>query len=825
MDTQTLLNQLKSLALDLIWSWTHKGDKIWETLDPVLWDLTRNPWDILQTVSAEKLALAWKDKEFQETVEQLFQRNEEISQTPGWFDHTHKKSPLSCIAYFSMEYMLSEALPIYSGGLGNVAGDQLKAASDLGVPVIGIGLLYQQGYFRQMIDKDGNQQAFYPFNDPGQLPIKPMRKPNGEWLRIEFSFPGYSIWIRVWEVQIGKVRLYLLDSNDPANFPPYRTVTNQLYGDGRELRLMQELVLGIGGWRLIEALNLKPEVCHLNEGHAAFLVLDRARSYMEDAKVSFATALEATRVGNLFTTHTAVPAAFDRFSPELMRKYLEPYAKNKLGIDFQDLIALGRENPEDTAELFNMGYLAMRGSGAVNGVSELHGKVSQSIFQPLFPRWPQSEVPIGSVTNGIHVPSWNSLPSYELWTKACGKERWMGSIDHLEQMIRKVPDVDFWKMRFEGRKILIEYARTRFRRQLVTRNAPPEQIEAVDYLFDPQYLTLGFARRFATYKRPNLLLQDKERLLRLLNNKEKPVQLIIAGKAYPTDEGGKAMIKEWMDFIYQHRNEARIIFLSDYDMLLTQKMVQGVDVWINTPRRPWEACGTSGMKVLANGGLNVSELDGWWAEAYTPSVGWAIGDGAEHGNDPTLDQAEGEHLYEILEQVSTLFYDRNSDGIPVEWVKRIRESMASLTPHFSANRSVREYVKKYYLPAAANFKERTAEKGKKAIEIVLWREKIKKCWNQVWVGQLRHSETHFQLTVNLGGLSPSEVSVELFANGIEGRSNEVIRMKYLNSGENENREYEVYFETKRPLSDYTARIIPHFEGVKVPLEMNQIVWG
>ena len=556
--------------------------------------------------------------------------------------------------------MLSEALPIYSGGLGNVAGDQLKAASDLGVPVVGVGLLYQQGYFRQVIDKDGAQQALFPYNDPGQLPITPLRQANGEWLRLEIALPGYSVWLRAWQVQVGRVKLYLLDSNDAANFPAHRGITSELYGGGPELRLKQELLLGIGGWRLLGALGIQPEVCHLNEGHAAFAVLERARSFMEETGQPFEVALAVTRAGNLFTTHTAVAAGFDRFAPALIEQYLGRYAEEKLGITLHDLLALGRQNPNDSSESFNMAYLAIRGSGAVNGVSRLHGKVSRHLFEPLFPHWPEDEVPVGHVTNGVHMPSWDSAPADDLWTEACGKDRWLGTTENLEQDIRRVSDATLWQFRTAASKSLVEYARERLSRQLAASGASPEAVDSAKHLFDPNALTLGFARRFATYKRPNLLLHDPERLLRLLTNPERPVQLIIAGKAHPADQAGQALIQEWMHFIRRPEARPHVIFLSDYDMLLTEHLVQGVDVWINTPRRPWEASGTSGMKVLVNGGINLSELDGWWAEAYTPEVGWALGDGQEHGDDPAWDAVEADALYDLLErEVIPEFYARD----------------------------------------------------------------------------------------------------------------------------------------------------------------------
>jgi starch phosphorylase len=618
-------DSLAELALDMRWSWNHATDQVWRQLEPTLWEMTQNPWVVLQTVSRDKLKRVLADPAFRKNIDDLLRAKRQTAEAPAWFQQHHPQAPLTCVAYFSMEFMLSEALPIYSGGLGNVAGDQLKAASDLGVPVVGVGLLYQQGYFRQVIDKDGAQQALYPYNDPGQLPITPVRQPNGEWLRLEIALPGYSVWLRAWQVQVGRVKLYLLDSNDAANFPAHRGITSELYGGGPELRLAQEMLLGFGGWRLLDALGLHPEVCHLNEGHAAFAVLERARSFMQENKQPFEVALAATRAGNLFTTHTAVAAGFDRFAPALIEQYLGRYAKEKIDISVHDLLALGRQNPDDASESFNMAYLAVRGSGAVNGVSRLHGKVSRHLFAPLFPHWPADEVPIGHVTNGVHMPTWDSAAADDLWTKACGKDRWLGTEKNLEQDIRRVSDADLWQFRTATSKSLIDYARQRLARHFAASGASTETVEQARHLFDPNALTLGFARRFATYKRPNLLLHDPARLLRLLSNPQRPVQLIIAGKAHPADQAGQALIQKWIQFIRRPEVRPHAIFLSDYDMHLTGRLVQGVDVWLNTPRRPWEACGTSGMKVLVNGGLNLSELDGWWAEAYVPDLGLGIG--------------------------------------------------------------------------------------------------------------------------------------------------------------------------------------------------------
>jgi glycogen phosphorylase len=824
-------DSLAELALDMRWSWNHATDQVWRQLDPALWDITHNPWVVLQTVSRDQIEHVLADPAFRKNVDDLVRTRRQAVEAPAWFQQTYSQSPLTSVAYFSMEFMLSEALPIYSGGLGNVAGDQLKATSDLGVPVVGVGLLYQQGYFRQVIDKDGAQEALYPYNDPGQLPITPLRQANGEWLRLEIALPGYSVWLRAWQVQVGRVKLYLLDSNDAANFPAHRGITSELYGGGPELRLKQELLLGIGGWRLLGALGIQPEVCHLNEGHAAFAVLERARSFMQETAQPFNVALAVTRAGSLFTTHTAVAAGFDGFAPALIEQYLGGYAEQKLGIPLHDLLALGRQNPHDSAELFNMAYLAIRGSGAVNGVSRLHGEVSRRLFQPLFPHWPADEVPVGHVTNGVHMPTWDSAPADDLWTEACGKDRWLWTTEPLEQDIRCVSDANLWQFRIAASKSLVGYARERLSRELAASGSSPEGIDQAKHLFDPNALTLGFARRFATYKRPNLLLHNTARLLRLLANPKRPVQLIIAGKAHPEDRAGQALIREWITFIRQSEIRPHIVFLSDYDMLLTEHLVQGVDVWINTPRRPWEACGTSGMKVLVNGGINLSELDGWWAEAYTPEVGWALGDGQEHGDDPAWDAAEADALYDLLErEVIPEFYTRDESGIPTAWVKRMRESMANLTPRFSADRAVREYTEQHYLPAAATYHERAADKGAVGRNIVNWEHTLKEKWATLHFSEVKvetRGEQHvFEVQVCLNDIDPKALRVELYADGIMGSPPVREEMKRVRqqAGASGGYVYSAAVSAARPPEDYTARVIPHCDGVVIPLEDARILW-
>ncbi len=588
------------------------------------------------------------------------------------------------------------------------------------------------------------------------------------------------------------------------------------------------MVLGIAGWRLLRLLGLQPEVCHLNEGHPAFAVLERAHSWMLDHKQSFDLALTVTRAGNLFTTHTPIEAGFDRFSPHLVEQYFAGYAEHALGIPMRQLMALGRQNPDDSSEPFNMAWLAIHGSGAINAVSQLHGQVSRRLFQPLFPRWPQSEVPVACVTNGVHTPSWDSAASDALWTRTCGKDRWLGGLTSLEKNLRCVSDSDFWELRAASRRELIEYTRARFARELAARGTPAPEVARAAQVFDANTLTIGFARRFTAYKRPDLLLHDPERLVRILTNQQFPVQLVLAGKAHPQDFVGQGLIQQWVRFVRRPDVRPHALFLSDYDMHLTEHLVQGIDLWINTPRRPWEACGTSGMKILVNGGLNISELDGWWAEAYSPDVGWAIGDGQEH--DESWDARDAEQLYQQLEdEIIPEFYARNAQGIPAGWVARMRESMARLTSAFSSNRSVREYTEQQYLPAATAFLNR-AHNETLGAELLEWRSQLDRHWHAIRFGTLfvQQEQDRFVFSVQLylNDLPPGSISVELFAQPLE--SGPPIRETMLRGsvlvGSQNGFMYSGSVPANRHANDYTVRVIPFHPAAHLPLEASHILW-
>ncbi|MCB2180553.1 MAG: alpha-glucan family phosphorylase [Desulfobulbaceae bacterium] len=825
------LKGLTDLALDMRWNWNHSADALWRTVDPELWEATEDPWLILESVSRKQLETLAVDASFvNELQSQLAHRKTYLKQSP-WFEETHGDDTLGTVAYFSMEFGLSDALPIYSGGLGVLAGDFLKTASDLGIPVVGIGLLYQQGYFRQGLDTNGDQLAFFPYNNPTMLPVLPLQGPDGEWLRVSVELPGRTLWLRGWQAQVGRVPLYLLDSNDLLNSPGDRGITGELYGGGTEMRLRQEIVLGMGGWRLLEALKISPSVCHLNEGHAAFVVLERARRFMEQADRSFSISLLSTRAGNVFTTHTPVAAGFDRFPRAIMTQYFSDYA-NHLGVSMDTLFDLGRSHDLDDSDSFNMAYLALRGCGRVNGVSRLHGEVSRRIFLPLFSRWPQHEIPIGHVTNGVHMPSWDSAAADALWTEHCGKGSWLSTLEDIEQVWRNVGDEKLWSMRNQARQPLVKAVRRRLTRQQATCGVTEDGLMQCLQVLDPNVLTIGFARRFAEYKRPTLLLADPDRLTRLLTDSKRPVQLIIAGKAHPQDEEGRRLVREWNDYLRQPEVRERGVFLEDYDMGLAAELVQGVDLWLNTPRRPWEASGTSGMKVLVNGGLNLSELDGWWAEAYDSEVGWSLGDGHEHDNDPGWDAVEAEELYMLLEQeVVPAFYTRDEQGIPTAWVTRMRQSLARLTPMFSCNRMAREYTDEYYIPAAAAYRRRAADNGSLAAAIEKWHMSLSDHWQQVRFGQFTVQESLlrnlFQVEVYLEELSPAAVRVELYAEALPQDANPVrVTMDRgdMLAGPGVGYLYHAAVPAGRPARDYTPRVIPYHAEASVPLEAHFILW-
>jgi len=656
-----LYHQLCALAINLRRSSSFLANEIWGYISPELWSTTRNPWMIVRTISEERCKELAKDEVFLNILSKHLQYWDHINSAPKWFQEENIS-----IAYFSMEFGLSEALPIYSGGLGILAGDHLKSCHDLGVPIVGIGLLYQQGYFRQEISLEGKQISLLPYNEPAHLPVEKLP------IRLELKLPGRILYVRVFKATVGSIPLYLLDTNDLRNFPADRTITGELYGGGSTTRLKQEIVLGIGGIRLLQRLGINVNVYHLNEGHAAFAIIERAHALMQNRR-PFREAFQLAKKEVLFTTHTPVEAGFDRFPVDLISQNFSEYIEKDLAISIEEFLSLGQLKREDP---FNMAYLAIKGSSYVNGVSKLHGTISQKLFAPL-------KVKVGHVTNGIHIPTWESPETNSLWENYCGESRWRGTLEVLTKKIQNIPYRELWDFRNQNRQKLINYTRRCIELKLRGMVERPN----TEIPLNPHTLTVGFARRFTTYKRVDLLLKEPSRLANLL--KKRQIQIIIAGKAHPQDNPGQYLIEKWITFVNLPEVRAYAIFLPDYDMLLAEHLVQGIDLWINTPRPPLEASGTSGMKLLANGGLNLSVLDGWWKEAYSEQVGWAI-----QGED---DKTDAHQLYALLEdEVIPTFYERDENNLPIRWLKKVKESMAKLTPQYSANRMVREYCEKYY---------------------------------------------------------------------------------------------------------------------------------
>lgn len=826
------LSDLRDLALDLRWTWSHEADALWAEVDPRLWQQTKNPWSVLQGVTPQRLQQLATDNGFRARLAEFVAARHRYLEQAGWFASAHSHNAVKTVAYFSMEFGLGAALPLYAGGLGVLAGDYMKTASDLAAPVIGVGLLYQEGYFRQIVDAEGWQQELYPYNEPASLPLAPVILEEGGWLRIPLDFPGRTVHLRVWKALVGRVPLYLLDSNDPLNSPVDRGITAKLYGGGSEIRLMQELVLGIAGWRAVEKLHPETEICHINEGHAAFAIIERARQRAEHCRFDFWDAFWATRAGNVFTTHTPVAAGFDAFLPSLLERYL-PYRPRELehcNVTTEELIGLGRIEPRDSDEPFNMAYLAQRGSAMTLGVSRLHGEFSRRIFQPLFPRWPNCEVPVGHVTNGVHIPTWDSPQADRLWSEACGKNRWLGMPDDLTQCISSTSDENLWAMRGEGRQRLVARVRDHLSRQLRERGAERVEVREADTVLDPNILTIGFARRFTEYKRPNLLLRDPARLDRLLMDERRPLQIVVAGKAHPADTEGKAMIRAWVELARNPRYRRHIVFLEDYDIAVAQELVQGVDLWINTPRRPWEACGTSGMKVLVNGGINCSILDGWWDEAFRPEVGWAIGDD-KGGDAATVDTKDADSLYSLLEtRIVPEFYDRDAEGLPRRWLARVRRSVSLLTPVFASTRMFRDYVEKAYLPLAALYRERTANECAAARAARQWSERLARRWSDLHIEKPTVAKTQDRWRVSvpvfLGEIEPSSVQVQLFAdvNGEKPAEAVVLHREQPIPGALNGYIYAGEVPALRPADDYTVRVVPHRAGVQVPAELALVAW-
>jgi starch phosphorylase len=815
------LAPLLDLAFDLRWTWDSDVRQLFAAIDPDLWARApANPWLILKTAPRERLFDLAADPAYLARLDAVRAARQRELEQPTWFEQTHAEAADLLVAYFTAEIGVAESLPLYAGGLGILAGDLLKSASDLGVPVVAVTLLYGQGFFRQQLSRDGWQIERHPVTPVEVLPLTEARRPDGTTLTVRLDFPGRPVDFLVWRATIGRVTLLLLDANLPTNAPADRDITRELYADGQELRLQQELALGVGGWRALEGAGFHPNVLHMNEGHAAFAALERAHSHALRTGLLYAEARMATAPGNLFTTHTPVEAAFDRFAPDLIARYLGRYA-DAAGLSLEELLAYGRIRRDDPAEPFHMAAFALRHAWAVNGVSQLHREVSRAIFRPWFPRIPDAEIPVGAVTNAVHVPSWISPEFAAILPRAEGANaaavaqsapiRWEAAPDLADEVL--------WRARAAARHALVAYVRRRVAAQeaMVEAEAPSPGALPV---FDPETLTLGFARRFTAYKRPTLLLRQPERLRRLLLDPQRPVQVVVAGKAHPLDEEGKRLLQQVVAFARDPALRHRFVFLEDDDIDLMQHLVAGVDVWVNTPRRPLEASGTSGMKVLANGGLNLSVPDGWWAEAYEPEVGWAVGGGED-------DAADAERLYALLEgEVVPAFYGRGPDGLPHAWLARIKASLSRLTPRFAGERMVRQYAEEHYLPARARLARVAEEDAAEAL--AAWERVVRSGWPHVVIREvgIERQDTRwvFRARVWMPDIPPEFVSVQLFAEGIQGAPPEVVPMRAFPAPPETCDHYVAEVAALRPAEHYTVRVVPFHPLAPWPAALPLVLW-
>ena len=769
---------LQRIACNLWWSWEPEAIGLFKRLDPELWRQTRhNPMEMLGSLQQATFESLMADEGFMSHLAQVEEKLDDYLVSRTWYQR--HGNPGARIAYFSMEFGLHESLPIYSGGLGILAGDHLKSASDLGLPLVGVGLLYRQGYFRQYLNLEGWQQEIYPENNFYNLPLHLEKDASGKPLLLELDLPGRSIKVQIWRVQVGRVRLFLLDTNLEENAPADREITTRLYGGDQEMRIRQEILLSIGGIRALRCLGMEPNVCHMNEGHAAFLALERIRILMEEKNLSFREAVEAVRGGNVFTTHTPVEAGIDHFPPDLLEKYLGHYYRC-LGLSRDEFMALGMQYPRRGNESFCMAVLAMKLSLHSNGVSELHCEVSRRMWADVWPDLPEEQLPLTSITNGVHQKSWLSEEMTGLLIRYLGT-RWLEeqSSELLWRKVSRIPDAELWRTHRRGTARLVDYARRSLRSQLTQLDAGAKEIALAAEVLDPEILTIGFARRFATYKRGTLLLHDKERLEAILNHPERPVQIVFAGKAHPADHQGKELIRQIVQFSRQERFRRRIVFLEDYDISVARHLVQGVDVWLNTPLRPQEASGTSGMKVAFNGGLNLSVLDGWWCEGYRGNNGWAIGRGEIYDDLAYQNEVESRAIYDLLEkEIVPLFYNRGEDGIPRGWTAFMKSSLQTLCPVFSTDRMVQEYAKRCYVPAFEHWERLNRDDLRLAVELARWKERLHGLWGQLSIDLVEAAidrevtvgdRLPIKVQITPGEIPLSEIAVEVYFGVLDSR--------------------------------------------------------
>lgn len=834
------LAPLWDLSYDLWWTWNQDAIRLMLEISDEGWIASgRNPLRFLAMLDQERLDQLAADAEFVRRIDEVVAQHQRYYERQPWYDAHQDRSQRLRVAYFSAEFGLAESLAVYSGGLGILAGDHLKAASDLGIPLVGVGLLYRQGYFHQALNPDGWQLELYPENPFDEMPINKVEYPSGEPIVIEVEYPNGPVFAQVWSVQVGRITLYLLDTNLERNRPEDQEITALLYGGDREMRVRQELLLGIGGLRALHEMGIEPTICHMNEGHSAFLALERIRLLMEENGHSFADAREASTAGNVFTTHTPVAAGNDWFAPDLVEAYLGSM-RQRLGLSREEFLALGRIDPADQGSDFCMTVLALRLSAQANGVSRLHGEISRKMWSGMWPGLGADDVPITSVTNGVHAQTWASLEMAELFDRHMG-ESWRYSQNDPDewQAIDAVPDRELWAVHQHRRQRLVDYSTQHLRTQLTRHGMPPGQIDQTVAGLDPQALTIGFARRFATYKRGTLIFRNIERLAALFAATDRPVQLIFAGKAHPHDHPGKEFIRTIVHLARQEPFAGKVFFLEDYDMNVARYLVQGCDVWLNNPRRPLEASGTSGMKAALNGALNISVLDGWWVEACEDHGGWTIGQGEDYEDLEYQDEVESNALYDLLEtEVIPAFYQRDAEGIPHAWVARMKEAIRTLAPRFNTSRMVRQYTEQLYLPNQARWDQLNAD-HERIRSLSEWKARVRSYWSQVAVRHLAAelppqakvgSTVPLEAHIELGELTPDDVQVELYMGKVNSQKEiqqaTTSPLALRRTAEDGSFVFGGEFPCQRAGSfGYTVRVIPAHADLRDPLEMGLVCWA
>jgi starch phosphorylase len=833
---------LHELAYNLWWCWHADAVALFRRIDPDRFELLdHSPIRLLTTTEQKRFEELSADDGFLAHLDRVWEAFQAYLNAPTWFaDHCPRETNLR-IAYFSAEFGIHESVPVYSGGLGVLAGDHLKSASDLGLPLVGVSLMYREGYFRQYLNVDGWQQERYPENDFFNLPLIAKTDKDGKPLTVSVRLPGREVHARIWKINVGRISLFLLDSNIQQNSPEDRKITAQLYGGDTNTRIQQEILLGIGGLRALRVLGKEPTVCHMNEGHSAFAALERARLLVEEKGLDFATAIETVKAGTVFTTHTPVPAGNDAFPPQMIDQYFGDFMKS-LKVDRHAFLSLGRENSHNEGENFSMTVLAIRTANVSNGVSKLHGAVSRRMWKNIFPGIPEAEIPIKSITNGVHTQTWVAAEIAALYDRYLG-DAWREKPTAFEvwQRAEHIPDAELWRTHERCRERLVALARVRLQKQRERLGATRAEIVAAEEVLDPEALTIGFARRFATYKRGTLVFRNLERLNAILNNKDRPVQLIFSGKAHPKDHGGKELIAQVSQFARRPEFRRRVVFLEDYEMNVARHLVQGVDVWLNNPRRPLEASGTSGMKVCVNGGINLSILDGWWDEGYLGDNGWRIGSGEEHSDHQYQDEVESSALYDLMErEMVPEFYTRGADGLPRSWIRRMKRSIATNVSVFNTNRMVHEYTEVSYLPSYRRELRLTENDYAHARQLAAWRRAVAEKWRQVRVEEvsappseaLHVGDTlNVRARVHLGALSPDDVEVQLY-HGVVDSSGEIIapRSAVLKSTAPVSGNHSVEFSGAIPCPasgqyGFTVRVLPHNPNLPHPYETGLVTWG